>query len=128
MRRAAPSLPSLVVPFLVALFLGASCGGGDGGAPAAPTITEGFPMPSGGKSGIHLVWDDRSDDEDNFEVQRKTGAEEYKWIGTVAFNTNQFHDGTVTTGQTYSYQVRATKKSGAVSGWSNSVTVTAPPP
>ena len=106
-----------------------SCGGGDGGEPpVAPAITDSFPMPSGGKSGIHLVWDDRSKDEDNFEVQRKAGTEDYKWLATVAFDTTMYHDGNVTTGQMYTYQVRATKKSGAASSWSNAATVTAPPP
>jgi hypothetical protein len=79
--------------------------------------------------GAHLTWKDNSDNESAFMVERVAGAEEFKSLATVPFDTVQYHDGTVTAGATFKYRVMAMPKDGGHSEtteYSNEATFVAP--
>jgi Chitobiase/beta-hexosaminidase C-terminal domain/Concanavalin A-like lectin/glucanases superfamily len=68
---------------------------------------------------LTVTWQDNSNNEDNFEVERKTGTNgSYVRIVTLAANNNSYADAGVISGATYCYRVRAANSS-AVSGYSN---------
>lgn len=59
-------------------------------------------------SEIDLNWQDNSDNEDGFEIERKTGAGgSWSQIGTVSANTNSYSDDGLSSNTTYYYRVRA---------------------
>ncbi len=78
--------------------------------------------PLGG--GVHLTWNDNSDDEETFEIERRQGSSAFAAIDSVPFNADLYHDSNVTLGDTYTYRVRATFAAG-VSAYSNEATTTA---
>ncbi|MGA1790078.1 MAG: SBBP repeat-containing protein [bacterium] len=93
-------------------------------------------------SSVSLIWEDRSDDEDGFRIERKQGAEG-AWVeltggvctmpgecpsGCTCYNNEEclvsannttFTDSTVSSGQTYYYRVCAYKDGNGNSGYSN---------
>lgn len=97
-----------------------ACDVGPGAGIAAPTNLTANPM----AGGVHLVWNDNSDGEIGFEVERRTTSEFAK-VTTVAFDTNQFHDETVAAGTAYVYRVRAIIDAES-SAYSNEAAVTTP--
>jgi hypothetical protein len=111
---------------LIALL--SSCTGGDddddddngGTEPAAPSNLGAEEL--GG--GAHLTWTDNSDNEDEFMVMRMVDGGEYEDLGTVPFDTTQYHDTGVTSGLSYTYMVMAMNEFGASE--SNEVTFDAP--
>lgn len=88
-------------------------------APNAPTnlrITQSTPLR------VDLAWDDNSEDEEAFEIERTVdGVTEV--IAIVGANTVTFSDADVEPNTAYQYRVRATN-GGATSDWSNQVTLT----
>ena len=65
-------------------------------------------------SQLTLTWQDNSNDEDNFTIERKTGTSgTYTQIALVAANSNSYVDTTVTKGINYCYRVRAVNSAGA---------------
>lgn len=97
-------------------------GGGEAGAPNAPAALTAKQM----GTGIHLTWEDKSSDESEFELQRKEGAGDFAKLGTVVFDTVQFHDTSVTAGKSYTYRARSISSSGKKSGYTNEATMEAP--
>lgn len=98
-----------------------ACGGMSG--PAAPSELKVEPL--GG--GAHLTWKDNSTNETQFMIERKTGTGAFTSVGTVPFDTTQFHDAPVTSGTTYVYRVMAMGSGGHLAGsTSNEVTFNAP--
>jgi hypothetical protein len=81
--------------------------------PASLTASQGSSAGS-----IQLTWMDRSSNESGFEIYRKDGtcASTNTWakVATVAANKTTWTDSGRTSGSTYSYKIRAYKKSGAV--------------
>ncbi|MDD5225123.1 MAG: SUMF1/EgtB/PvdO family nonheme iron enzyme [bacterium] len=74
-------------------------------APAVPSTLKGVAVSS---SEIDLSWKDNSNNEDEFQIERKTGAGgAYALVGTVGANRTTYQDSGLTCGTTYSYQVRA---------------------
>ncbi len=68
---------------------------------------------------LALSWNDNSNNEDNFAIERKTGTGgTYSQISLVAANSNSYVDTTVTRGVTYCYRVQAVNNAGA-SGYTN---------
>ncbi|MCH6258393.1 beta-propeller fold lactonase family protein [Puniceicoccaceae bacterium K14] len=65
-----------------------------------------------------LNWRDESDNENGFELQRKTSDSEFETVGVVFSDTVQYEDTSLDAGTTYIYRVRATKGF-EVSSWSN---------
>jgi hypothetical protein len=75
---------------------------------------------------LTMTWQDNSTNEDNFELERKTGTNgSYVQIATVAANNNSYADAAVIRGTTYCYRVRAANSS-ATSGYSNEACATVP--
>ena len=88
-------------------------------ATASFTIT---PLPSQ----LTLTWQDNSNDEDNFAIERKTGTSgTYTQIALVAANSTSYVDTTVTKGINYCYRVRAVNSAGA-SAYTNETCKTVP--
>jgi hypothetical protein len=106
-------------PLLIAsLVLLLACDSDDGGdPPAAPEQLEVASVPGG----AHITWADASDDEDEFSIERKGATGDFAELGTVPFDTTQYHDATATTG-TWVYRVGATNDAGE--SWSPEVSVT----
>ena len=75
--------------------------------------------------GLHLTWKDNASNEDEFQIERKSGGAGFAMIGSVVFDTVQFHDEPVVAGTAYSYRVRAIKGP-TPSAYSNQATATAP--
>ena len=96
----------------------------DGNAPELPN----HPLPSPARlrvgaypaGQLRLEWDDTSDGENGFVVQRADGVFSADWrdYATVPVNTTIFTDTETTIGQSYWYRVRAYHGQGA-SGYSN---------
>ena len=68
---------------------------------------------------IDLSWQDNSNTEDGYEVQRKEGSGgTYAQVATLSADTTDYHDTALDSQTTYYYRVRATNSAGA-SNWSN---------
>jgi fibronectin type 3 domain-containing protein len=89
--------------------------------PAAPIGLVATPLNA---TQIQLTWTDKSDNEQAFEVWRKSSAGDFVRIAALAPNTTYFVNGGLTANTSYTYRVRATRNMGA-SAWSNEVTATA---
>jgi hypothetical protein len=75
---------------------------------------------------IALIWQDNSNNENNFAIERKTGTSgTYSQIATTAMNVTSYVDTSVNRGVTYCYQVRAVNSAGA-SAYTNEACKTAP--
>ena len=74
---------------------------------------------------IFLNWQDNSDNEQGFSVERSTDGINFAEIDTVSSNVAWYTDATVESGTTYYYRVRAFNEAG-YSGYSNVETVVAP--
>lgn len=78
--------------------------GPDDSRPEAPTDL----MAAALDGGAHLTWEDNSDNETEFMIQRKLEADaEYTTVATVPFDTTQYHDAPLESGTTYMYMVMA---------------------
>jgi hypothetical protein len=63
---------------------------------------------------LTLTWQDNSNDEDNFAIERKTGTNgTYSQLASVAANVTSYSDAGVTSGITYCYRVQAVNSAGA---------------
>ena len=115
---------------LVAAAIAVACGDQHEGdapmaMPSAPTDLRAEPL----TGGAHLTWKDNSDNESAFMVERADGAAEFRTLGTVPFDTVQYHDGSITPGATYKYRVMAMPKEqghSELTEYSNEVTFVAP--
>lgn len=73
---------------------------------------------------VDLAWNDNSNDEDGFRLERRIGAAStFTVIATLQADRTTFTDSSLTVNQTYTYQIRAYNLVGN-SGYSNAVTVT----
>jgi aqualysin 1 len=101
----------------------------DGAEPPPPPVLAPPAAPSGltlrlvALSQVDLAWSDRSDNEDGFEVERRTGSGEFAAIARPGADAQAFSDRTVERAHTYTYRVRAFNAAGA-SAYSNEATVT----
>jgi hypothetical protein len=79
------------------------------------TVSNGTtPAPVAASPQLTLTWQDNSNDEDNFAIERKTGTSgTYTQIALMAANSNSYVDTTVTTGINYCYRVQAINNAGA---------------
>lgn len=90
--------------------------GTPGNPPAAPSNLR---LTVNTSSRITLNWDDNSDDEDGFKIERKTGAGgTFSQIATVEANKTGYTDKNLNASTTYCYRVRAFNSAGN-SGYSN---------
>jgi hypothetical protein len=56
---------------------------------------------------IKLTWQDNSDNERGFKVERKTGASNFSEIAALDGNITSYRDNSVTAGTTYYYRIKA---------------------
>lgn len=56
---------------------------------------------------VAVLWDDHSENETGFIIERKTDEQDYYVIDTVIFNTTQYRDETATIGYKYTYRIKA---------------------
>lgn len=70
---------------------------------------------------LRLEWQDNSDNEDGFEVERKVGNGEFVFLNGTGPNENSYIDADVPTGVRLTYRVRAVNQYGN-SGYSNEAT------
>jgi hypothetical protein len=62
---------------------------------------------------LTLTWQDNSNNEDDFTIERKTGTNgAYSQIASVAANGTSYMDNSVTRGVTYCYRVQAINSAG----------------
>ncbi len=74
-----------------------------------------------------LTWQDNSDNEDGFEVWRKTNDGQWLLIAATNAGDSKFTDGVIPIGTTLTYRVRAWNQFGE-SDWTNIVSVSTFPP
>jgi len=94
---------------------------------APPAVPTGLHVVSACTSQATLAWTDNSDNEDSFEIERKSGPPLtpgiYLPAGAVEANVTTFNDGGLVPGSIYTYRVRATNSDGP-SAYSNEAQVT----
>lgn len=69
-------------------------------------------------SQLTLTWNDNSDNEDGFKIERSTDGETFEEIGTVGSDVSTYLDTTIVDNQEYVYRVKAFNQYGD-SGYSN---------
>lgn len=84
---------------------------------------------SWGHNTLRVLWDDHSNNEDGFEVERAAASTPFVRIATTAADVPEYEDTGLTAGTTYTYRVRAVRGS-LVSAYSpvDSATAIANPP
>jgi subtilisin family serine protease len=107
-------------------------GGGSGYANAVTVSTPAMTLPSAPSNltatalsagkGASLTWRDNSNNEDGFQIERKTGST-WQATATVPANTRSFTDASAARRTTYTYRVRAFYAAGG-SAYSNQASVT----
>ncbi len=88
--------------------------------PAAPSNLAATAVSS---SQINLTWQDNSNNEDGFKIERKTGAGSFVQIDQVGPNQTTYSNTGLTASTTYTYRVRAFNSAGN-SGYSNEASAT----
>jgi hypothetical protein len=97
--------------------------------PAAPTaLSATLSTTALSETVVRLAWADNSDDENQFAVERCVGAgcSTFSQIGISGANVTGSVDSFVTSGQSYTYRVRAWSGTGGYSGYSNLATLNIP--
>jgi transcriptional regulator CtsR len=95
-----------------------------GPPPTAPGDLMASPVSS---SRIDLTWQDNSDSETGFKIERKTGSGSYSQIATVGADVKSYSSSGLSANSTYYYRVRAYSAAGN-SNYSNEASATTLPP
>ena len=96
-----------------------------GPPPNAPSDLIATPMSS---SRINLTWQDNSDDETGFKIERKTVSGSYSQIATVGANVSSYSSSGLGANTTYYYRVRAYKDTVSSDYCYEASATTLPPP
>ncbi|RDH42011.1 PKD domain-containing protein [Zooshikella ganghwensis] len=80
--------------------------------PTAPTGLSISVSSVNGQKAVTLQWQDTSNNELMFVIQKREKGKDWQYLNTVETNTTQFIDKTVEAGKTYEYRVKATNKTG----------------
>ena len=91
--------------------------------PTAPTNLSASHVSDGA---IKLSWQDKSNNEMKFEVQRQLGNGEFEHLADVSGNSTSYLDSSAGGETNYSYRVRAFNIAGS-SSFTNTVNITTPP-
>ncbi|MBD3321654.1 MAG: hypothetical protein GF350_11220 [Chitinivibrionales bacterium] len=97
---------------------------GNSSGPAAPSNLR---VTARSATATTVSWDDNSDNEDGFRIERKRGAGSFSQIATVPTGAKTFLDHTVRASTGFIYRVAAFNLAGQ-SSYSNRVSVTPPAP
>ena len=94
---------------------------------SAPSNLTATPISS---SQINLTWQDNSDNDSGFEIQRKTGSGSYSQIATVGAGVTSYSNTALSASTTYYYRVRAYNAAGnsEYSDEASAITLPVPPP
>jgi len=84
----------------------------------APTAPSNLDAIASGYDSMSVSWDDTSDNESSFELQRSLDGSAWSTIASLAANDNSYEDNGLNASTTYHYQVRA-GNSADNSAWSN---------
>ena len=76
----------------------------DASAPAAPTN---LAASASGSSQINIAWDENSNNEDGFKVERKTGSGSFSEVASLGANVELYNDTGLDVATVYTYRVRA---------------------
>ena len=90
-------------------------------APTAPTDLKATAL---AKGGVSLTWIDRSNNEEGFQIEKKTVAGAYQVLAYLNANTTSFVDSATVSRTSYTYRLRAFNPAGT-SAYSREVTVKA---
>jgi hypothetical protein len=151
MPKSAPSRKNWFAPVLVLAIASGSCGddsddsgadagrpprdAGDSGAPGHERDAAPLPPPPEAPSdleasivagGAHLIWQDNSDDELRFVIERKEDDEDFEIRATPMTDETVFHDAGLVEGVVYAYRVMAVGANNNRSAYSNVVTISLP--
>jgi hypothetical protein len=96
-----------------------------GPPPTAPSNLAASPI---SYSRIDLTWQDNSDDETGFKIERKTGSGSYSQIATVGANVTSYSSSGLSANTTYCYRVRAYKGTLNSGYCEEASAITLPPP
>jgi parallel beta-helix repeat protein len=91
-------------------------------APSAPTALSATAL---SPTSVRLTWNDVSNNETGFLIERRTGSGSYELIATIGANATAFTDTGLAGSTQYTYRVRATNAVGN-STYSNTATVQTP--
>jgi uncharacterized protein len=75
--------------------------------PTPPGSLAAIPDPDTPDIGVRLNWQDKADNEDFFEIERKSAGGNYEKIGGRTENSNSYEDHSARANMTYWYRVRA---------------------
>ena len=93
---------------------GGKGGGGGGGNPRKPAAPRNLSATAVSSSGINLTWQDKSDNEDGFRIERCTGSGcgGFVQVAQVGANVTSYSDLGLTPETSYRYRVRAVNPGG----------------
>ena len=93
-------------------------------APASPTSLTGTLV----NNLVRLNWNDISNNESGFKIERKLLNGSFSVIGTVSANTTTYDDNSISTGQTYIYRVYSYNSAGNSASYTNEFSISIPVP
>ncbi len=93
-------------------------------APASPTNLTGTLV----NNLLRLNWNDISNNESGFKIERKLLNGSFSVIGTVSANTTTYDDNSISTGQTYIYRVYSYNSAGNSASYTNEFSISIPVP
>ncbi|HYE31152.1 MAG TPA: fibronectin type III domain-containing protein [Methylomirabilota bacterium] len=107
-----------------------SQGGGGGPTPTAPSAPSNLSAQANGRSQIVLRWNDNSDNETEFQIDRRTEGGSFARLTAAAANATSFTDSGLRSGTKYYYRVRSANGSGesAFTAEANATTEREPDP
>ena len=101
---------------------------GESSPPSAPTNLSASPNGNDPETKVDLTWTDRSNDENQFLIQRSTNGQNFSTVGSNPSNDTTYTDTNLQAGTTYWYRVRASNGAGASSPSNVDSVTTATPP
>ncbi|MFA8342788.1 MAG: DNRLRE domain-containing protein [Rhodothermaceae bacterium] len=88
-----------------------------GKVPAKPSFYQLLPLVQEPTRGMHLVINDKSDDEEGFRIERKKKGGSYSHLTTLSANSKTFDDWNLEISTEYTYRIQAFNSQGS-SEWS----------
>ncbi|MGK7313465.1 MAG: fibronectin type III domain-containing protein [Candidatus Longimicrobiales bacterium M2_2A_002] len=99
-------------------------------AATLPTAPSGLTATAAADTVIDLTWTDNSATETSFRIERRTGADPFQRVASVAGNLTAYRDAGLEPATSYDYRVLACSAAGcsSPSGTASATTATVPPP